>query len=278
MTEAPIQTGDDEVPHGIDTSVAHAARVYDYLLGGSHNYAVDRQVAEIQASKAGGLEIVRADLQANRAFLGRAVRFLAVEAGIRQFLDIGTGLPNEDNVHGVAQQAAPDSRIVYVDNDPLVLTQAATLLHSTSQGATAYINGDLRDPASILLRAAATLDLGQPVALLLIAILHLVRDEDDPYGIVRELVEALPSGSYLVLSHMASDIYADEMAELQKVPEDMKTSVQYHFAMRSRDEVSAFLDGLTLVEPGLVRVDQWRRTDPPQDRPTALYAAVARKA
>jgi hypothetical protein len=263
-------------PPGIDTSVAHAARVYDYLLGGTDHFPVDREVAEQQAAVAGGVENVRTDLRANRAFLGRAVRHLVGEAGIRQFLDIGTGIPNADNVHGVAQRAARDSRIVYVDNDPLVLRHARTLLQSTSEGATAYINGDLREPEDILLRAAVTLDPGQPLAVLLIAILHLIPDEDDPYALVSRLLEALPPGSHLVLSHMAKDINADEMAELARVPRRLKEAVRYEFAMRTRAEVSRFLDGLDLVEPGLVRVDQWR-PEQAAARATAIYAAVGRK-
>jgi hypothetical protein len=277
MIEASTSAAGGQRSSEIDTTVAHAARVYDYLLGGGLHYEVDRQVAEVQAAAAGGVAAVRADLQANRRFLGRAVRHLAIEAGVRQFLDIGTGLPNEDNVHTVAQQAASDARIVYVDNDPLVLAHASTLLGSTSQGSTAYINGDLLDPPSILLRAAATLDFDQPITVMLIAVLHLVRDEDDPYGIVKQLLAAVPSGSYLVLSHMASDIKADEMAELQKVPERMKQTVQYRFAMRTGSEVLRFTEGLDLVDPGLVRVDQWRREGPPAERATAMYALVARK-
>jgi SAM-dependent methyltransferase len=277
MTEAPFTRDrpDKSLP-GIDTSVAHAARVYDYLLGGTDHFPVDREVAEQQAATAGGVEVVRADLRANRAFLGRAVRYLAVDAGIRQFLDIGTGIPNEDNVHGVAQRSASDARVVYVDNDPLVLKHASTLLASTSEGATAYIHGDLLEPESILLRAAATLDFNEPVAIMLIAVLHLVRDEDDPYGIVGELLDAVPPGSHLVISHMANDIKAEEMAELRKVPERLQQSVQYRFVMRSRDEVTRFLDGLDVVEPGVVRVDQWR-ADAPAPRETAIYAAVGRK-
>jgi hypothetical protein len=276
MTEPSSPVAGDEIPAGVDTSVAHSARVYDYLLGGTYNYPVDREVAEKQAAAAGGIATVRTDLRANRAFLGRAVRYLATQAGIRQFLDIGTGLPNEDNVHAVAQQAAPDAKVVYVDNDPLVLKQASTLLESTPQGATAYINGDLSDPADILMRAAVTLDLTQPVAVMLIAILHHVRDEEDPYGIVAELVEAIPPGSYLVVSHMARDINADEMAELEQVPEKLSQPVQYHFAMRTKPEVTRFLDGLDIVDPGVVRVDRWR-PDTATDRATAIYAAVGRK-
>jgi hypothetical protein len=270
---------DPEVPPGIDTSVAHVARVYDYLVGGTNNFAVDRAVAVQSAASVGGLDNARADVQSNRHFLGRAVRWLVEEAGIRQFLDIGTGLPNSDNVHAVAQQTAADCRIVYVDNDPLVLAHAETLLESTPEGATAFIIGDLRDPENVLLRAEATLDLDQPVALMLISLMHLVPDSEDPYGIVARFVEALPPGSYVALSHLAKDVRADEMEALSKVPGSVEQEVTYTFAMRTRSEVERFMDGLELVEPGLVLVNEWRPdpTAAPSSRLACFYAVVGRK-
>jgi len=176
----------------LDTSVAHPARVYDYWLGGKDNFAADREAAERVLAAAPGL---RYRVRANRAFLGRATRYLAAEAGVRQFLDIGTGIPTADNTHEVAQRAAPDSRVVYVDNDPIVLLHAQALLRSTPEGATDYLQADLRDPGTILDRAAAHLDFGQPVALMLLGVLHLIQDAEDPWGIVVRLMAALPPGS-----------------------------------------------------------------------------------
>jgi hypothetical protein len=260
----------------IDSTVAHAARVYDYLLGGTENFAVDRDVAEANAAAFGGLDVSRAEVRAIRSFLGRAVRFLVTDAGVRQFLDIGTGLPNADNVHGVAQRAAPDCRVVYVDNDPLVLAHAHRLLASTAEGATTFVIGDFWDPESILLRAEATLDLGEPVALVLSAILHLFPDDHDPHRVVTRLVDAVPSGSYLVISHMAADLKADAMANLAREADRNKAAMNFTFAMRTREEICRFLIGLDPVEPGLVPIDQWKPEDC-NSAPTAVYGVVARK-
>src|SRR5580704_3314917 len=198
---------------GLDTQHAHPARVYNYWLGGQDNFAADREAAEQAIAANPGIVT---DVKANRAFLVRVVRYLAAECGVRQFLDIGTGLPTESNTHQVAQAVAPDARIVYADNDPVVLLHAQALLSSTPEGACDYVEADLRDPAAILRAASATLDFGEPVALMLLIILHLIPDSDDPYGIVARLVGAVPSGSYLVLAHPASDIRAAEMAEMTK--------------------------------------------------------------
>lgn len=277
--ESPLSRPVDREFPEIVTNVPHAARVYDYLLGGTHNFEVDRAQAHAQLEAMGQtLEETRTDIRANRAFLGRAVRFLALEKGIRQFLDLGTGIPADDNVHTVAQRAAPDARIVYVDNDPIVLAHAHSLLRSTPEGAADYIDGDLTDPPAVLRQARETLDLTQPVAVMLISLLHLVPDEADPYGVVRRYMEGVPSGSYFVMTQLASDIRAEAMERLEKsAPPDAK----YAFAMRSRDQVSRFFDGLDLVEPGLVTVDQWhpdessgRRAD---GEPIAFYCGVARK-
>jgi hypothetical protein len=271
-----IDEGTEEAPPGVDATVSHAARVYDYLLGGTANFEIDRQLARRQAQAYGGLENAQATVRANRSFLGRAVRYLVNEAGLRQFLDLGTGLPSVDHVHQVAQREAPDCRIVYVDNDPLVLTHAQTLLQSTSEGATTYVNGDVTDVENILLRAGPVLDLDAPFAVVLSAILHLVPDEADPYGIVARLVAAMPSGSHLLISHMASDIDIHRMSDLAEETERLQPQMGYSFALRSRDEVTRFTEGLELVPPGVVRVDEWR-PGPVPDRPTPVYALLARK-
>ena len=203
MTERPPRGANPGRPSRIDTSTAHSARIYNYWLGGKDNFPADREAA--QAAMAANPGIV-ADVRANRAFLARAVRYLVAEAGTRQFLDIGTGLPTADNTHEVAQAVAPESRVVYVDNDPVVLTHARALLSSTPEGAAAFLDADLREPELILKSAARTLDLGQPVALMLLIILHLIPDAEHPEQIVARLMNALPAGSYLVLSHPARDV------------------------------------------------------------------------
>ena len=258
---------------GLDTSVAHPARVYDYWLGGKDNFAVDREAAERVLAVTPGL---RFRVHANRAFLGRTTRYLAAEAGIRQFLDIGTGIPTGDNTHEVAQRAAPDARVVYVDNDPIVLLHAQALLRSTPQGATDYIQADLHDPGLILDRAAALLDFGQPVAVMLLGVLHLVSDSEDPWGIVARLMAVTPVGSYLTISHPAIDTHAAQ-ATAQRVYNERVSTPQ---TLRTRDQVARFFTGLELVEPGLVQVHQWR-PDPGDFAPEGVVSAhggVARKA
>lgn len=274
----PGETGVGGEPPEIDPSVPHSARVYDYLLGGVTNFTADREAAEQQAAAFGGLDKARASVRGNRVFLGQVVRYLAGEAGVRQFLDIGTGIPTEPNVHQVAQQVAAESRVVYVDYDPIVLAHAHELLDGTEEGATVFVRRDLHEPAGILEEAGGTLDFGSPVAVLLIALLHHVPDDDDPHGIVGEFMRMVPSGSYLAISHMASDIAADEMAALARsVPAD----ATYRFAMRSKTEVTRFFDGLELVDPGVVPIDQWRPEDwptPSEDRvPAHHWGGVARK-
>jgi hypothetical protein len=237
---------------GFDTRVAHPARVYDYWLGGKDNFAADREAAQqVLAAQPG----IRFGVRANRAFLRRVVSYLALEAGVRQFLDIGTGIPTRENTHQVAQAAAPDARIVYVDNDPIVLLHARALLSSSPEGATDYIDADLRDPASILERAAATLDYGRPVALMLLLILHLIPDDADPHAIVAALLGALPRGSYLVVSHPARDIQSDAAAEAVRRYNKLVSVPQ---TRRTHAEVSRFFDGLELLEPGVVQLHQWR--------------------
>jgi S-adenosyl methyltransferase len=262
----------DEPAMPFDTSVAHMARVYNYWLGGKDNFAADREAGD-QAMAAYPNTV--ASVRANRAFLARSVRFLAAEAGIRQFLDIGTGIPTENNTHEVAQAAAPDARIVYVDNDPIVLTHARALLTSDPAGATAYIDADLRDTEAILAHAAATLDFSQPVAIMLIAILHLIGDDDSPHAIVRRLMDAVPPGSYLALSHVASDIDDEPTDEVgRRLNQRMAHQVLY----RSRPEVSRLFDGLELLKPGVVAVQQWRPdTEAEAQSPSAMWCGVARK-
>ena len=255
-----------------DTSVAHVARVYNYWLGGKDYFAADRAAGE-QAIKAFPDIVLSA--RANRAFLARTVRFLAGQAGIRQFLDIGTGIPSANNTHEVAQSVAPDARIVYVDNDPIVLTHARALLTSDPVGATDYIDADLREPEQILAGAAQVLDYGRPVAVMLMAILQHLHTEDDPYKVVAALMAAMPPGSYLALSHPAKDINAEAMA---KMAETLNKMMAEKVTFRDRPEVARFFEGLELVEPGMVQASKWRpATDAEAASPAALWAGVARK-
>jgi hypothetical protein len=275
MTDASAEGLTDR----IDTTTPHPARRYNYWLGGKDNFAADRESGDAIAKI---YPAIRTTALENRAFLHRAVRFLSQEAGVRQFLDIGTGIPTANNTHEVAQSIAPDSRIVYVDNDPIVLTHARALLTSTPQGATAYIDADLRDPASILQHPhlGDTLDLGEPVALMLIAIVHFLFDEDRPYETVGALVDALPSGSYVVMTHGTTDFLPKELREYGEA-EVRAGRLKLDAVGRSKDEVAKFFDGLQVVEPGVVPVVEWRPEVPEEDRPpladAALYGVVARK-
>jgi len=258
----------------IDTSVAHIARVYDYWLGGKDNFAADREAADKAIEIFPGLP---ASARANRAFLGRAVRYLAREAGIRQFLDIGTGIPTSGNTHEIAQAAEPSSRVVYVDNDPIVLAHARALLTSTPQGTCAYIDADLRDPATILERAGQVIDFSQPVAIMLVAVLHMIPDDDRPWEIVSELKASVPSGSYLTVSHVARDMPGIPMQSMTEGNKRYNDNAAEPVLMRTRDQVSAFFDGLELVEPGLVSVPHWRSEVDPLPSPAPLWCGVARK-
>ena len=254
------------------TDVARQAWIYDYLLGGKDNFAADREAATQAITAFPGLVSWARN---NRAFMARAVRYLAAEVGVRQFLDIGTGLPTVDSTHEVAQGIAAESRVVYVDNDPIVLAHAQALLSSSPEGATVYVRADLRDPDAILKAAGATLDFTRPIALMLLAILHVVPNADDPWGIVAKITAALPSGSYLVVSHPASDIHAAEIAEMTRRFNERLGSVVS--AGRTREEVARFFAGLDLVEPGIVSTPRWRPDsgiDPLED---PAYAGVARK-
>jgi len=236
----------------IDTSVPHSARIWNYWLGGKDNYLVDRQTGDqIAAIYPGIFTLARAD----REFLRRAVRYLAGEVGIRQFLDIGTGLPTVDNTHEVAQRVAPESRIVYVDNDPLVLVHARALLASTPQGKTAYIDADVHDPDKILHEAARALDFTQPVALMLLGVLNFVLDDDEGYAIVKRLVDALPSGSHLAVTHPTSEIDAERYLP---TVEHWNKYGEPKMRTRTRAEIARFFDGLELLEPGVVMFLHWR--------------------
>ena len=264
-------------PVDLQTDRPHPARVYDYLLGGKDNFAADRAAAEA------GLRAnpnSRIPPRANRAFLGRAVRYLAGEAGISQFLDIGTGIPTSPNVHEVAQAVEPAARIVYVDNDPIVLTQARALLTAGPQGRTAYIDADLRDIDAILGSAELqrTLDLGRPVGLLLIAVMHFIPDEDDPWALAARLLAALPSGSYLALSHLTGDFDPAAWAGVVAIYRRSGVTMQ----VRPKPDVERFFAGLDLIDPGVVSLPRWRPDPsdvgrPPSDAAVSVYGGVARK-
>jgi hypothetical protein len=257
-----------------DVSKANQARIYDYVLGGKDNFAADREAAE--AFRKITPELVFS-MQANRAFLGRAIRYLAGEAGIRQFLDIGTGIPTGGNTHEVAQAIAPESRVVYVDYDPVVLAHARALLSSSDAGATKYVQADLRETDSILAQAAELLDFTKPVAVTMLAILHVIPDADDPYAIVATVMDAMPSGSYLAISHGGLDFY--DQAQRQRAEEVARqTKRQQEFIFRTREQVKRFFDGVDLVEPGVVPVHEWRVEPGARDtRNSVLWCAVGRK-
>jgi hypothetical protein len=259
-------------PALFDTSVAHCARVYNYWLGGKDNFAADRAAAE--AAIRDFPKIIQ-NVRANRAFLLRASRFLALKAGIRQFLDIGTGIPPADPEPGTERAGSLQLRVVYVDNDPIVMSHARALLSSRPWGSTAYLDADLRDPERILEGAARTLDFTRPVAVLLLAVLHHIEDAEDPGKIVTTLMNAVPSGSYLVLSHPAADVDAGPMA---KMAEGLAAMLNEPVALRTRAEVARYFDGLDMTEPGLVQVQDWRPDwEGEALGPVALWAGVARK-
>jgi hypothetical protein len=264
----------EEAPE-IDTSRPHPARMYDYYLGGRNNFAADRETAEMGLAtwKSG-----RIAARENRAFLGRAVRFLAGQAGIRQFLDIGTGLPTTGNVHEVAQAVAPSSRVVYADNDPLVLAHARELLTSSAEGRTAYIQADLRDPQSILSDPSVRqiLDFGQPIALMLVAVLHFIPDEFQPARVIATLIDALPSGSYLIASHITGEHDPVGPANGARAYRAAGLPAQ----LRDRDQFAELaFSCLDLVPPGAVLVSEWR-PEGAGPRPTpaevSWYGGVAR--
>lgn len=257
----------------IDTTVAHSARVYDYWLGGKDNFEADRALGDAMVQ---AIPSLPAMARANRDFLGRAVRYLAGEGGVRQFLDIGTGIPTAGNVHEIAQQIAPESRVLYVDHDPIVLAHARALMTSTSQGQTEFVMADLREPEEILASPglAKTLDLHQPVSLMLVAILMYFHDHEGVHDWVSTLVDALPSGSYVAITHPTADFDPEAVGAAVEAA----TSAGITLVPRSKSEVEAFLAGLEIVEPGVVPVLAWYPDDEPADPNAAWYwAGVARK-
>ncbi len=262
-----------ELPDVIDTTRPHQARVYDYWLGGKDNFAVDREAAERALAAYPGL---RRGVRAQRAFLANAVEYLAHTAGVRQFLDIGTGIPTASNTHEVAHAADPGARIVYVDNDPMVLAHARALLTASTPGTTSYLDADLRDTSKILTEAAALLDFRKPIGILLIGVLQLIPDEDDPRAIVTRLIEAVPPGSWLAIFHPASDILTDRMREAAR---QVSVGAAAPTTLRSQAEIMHFFDGLEFLAPGLVQVHRWRPGSPAPDMGDEVpgYAGLARK-
>ncbi|WBB61478.1 SAM-dependent methyltransferase [Streptomyces sp. WMMC500] len=253
----------------IDTTVPHSARIWNYWMGGKDNYAVDRQAGDEYRQIAPNIETMA---RASRDYLIRTVTHVAGEAGIRQFLDIGTGLPTYDNTHQVAQRLAPESRIVYVDNDPLVLRHAQALLTSTREGVTTYVDEDLRKPEAILEQAGKTLDFSRPVALMLMGILGHIKDYDEAKSIVRRLQAALPSGSYFVhYDSTATD------AALQEAQQGYDDTGAVPYVLRTPDEISVYYDGLELIEPGIVSCPLWRPEPGTDPEPTDVYGGVALK-
>ncbi|WP_437100544.1 SAM-dependent methyltransferase [Streptomyces sp. enrichment culture] len=259
----------------IDTENAHSARIYDYILGGKDYYPADKEAGEAMTREWPALPV---HMRANRDFMNRAVRWLAEDAGVRQFLDIGTGIPTSPNLHEIAQAVAPESRVVYVDNDPIVLTLSQGLLASAPEGRTAYVEADFRDPAAILgaPELRETLDLSRPVALTVIAIVHFMLDEDDAVGVVRRLLEPLPSGSYLAMSIGTAEFAPAEVGRVAREYAARGMPMR----LRTLAEAHGFFDGLDLVEPGIVQVHKWHPDGGAQgvrDEDIAMYGAVARK-
>ncbi|MFD9838655.1 SAM-dependent methyltransferase [[Kitasatospora] papulosa] len=258
-------------PSRVRADIAHNARVWNHWLGGSDSYPVDRAVGDRVTGMYPSIgEVARAD----RAFLGRAVRHLAGDAGIGQFLDIGTGLPTADNTHEVAQHTAPDARVVYVDNDPIVLEHARSLLTSSPEGATEYVEADARDPELILRAAGRTLDLGRPVAVMMLGILNFVLDTAEARGIVTKLMDALPSGSHLVLTHPTTELGGEGNEAAMRFWNENATPP---ITARSRTEFASFLDGLDVLEPGIVSCSRWRAGSHVLNPEVAQFGAVGRK-
>ena len=269
-------TDDAGAPPGVklDTTVSHSARIWNYWLGGKDNYAVDREAGDKVAAM---LPSIVAQARADRAFLGRAIRYLAGEEGIRQFLDIGTGLPTADNTHQVAQRVAPESRIVYADNDPMVLTHARALLTSTPEGACDYVEGDLREPDMILAQAAQTLDFTKPVGLMLLGILHHIPDTDEPYLVVRRLVSALAPGSFVTINHSTSAVHGAAMEDAVAHWNQVGTP---SMTLRTPEQITRFFDGLELLPPGVISCSRWRPDlTPAGGQPPEVdeFCGVARK-
>jgi hypothetical protein len=268
----PDKAGAGSGGAGFDVSVAHPARIYDYWLGGKDNFAADRLAAEeVLAVMPAMAQVARGV----RVFLAAAVHYLAADAGVTQFLDIGTGLPTANNTHEVAQRAAPESRIVYVDNDPIVLSHARALLTSSLRGRCTYIDADARDAGKILAEAEGTLDFSQPVAVMMLGLLHFIPDSDDPYSLTAHYLDAVPSGSYLAISHASSDIKVDTQSAAAR---SYNARSAIPITLRSRPEVARFFDGLDLVPPGVTPLGQWAAgAAKTASAPLPTYTALARK-
>ncbi|GGX13427.1 SAM-dependent methyltransferase [Streptomyces chartreusis] len=255
----------------IDTSVPHSARIWNYWLGGKDNYPVDEAAGDAYTAVFPGIVTIA---RSSRAFLGRGIRYLVNEGGVRQFLDVGTGLPTVDNTHEVAQRLAPESRIVYVDNDPLVLAHARALLTSTSEGATAYEDLSLYEPEEILEAASRTLDLSRPTALILSGILGHVADYDRARELVRRLLDGLPSGSYLCVNDGSRGTDPD----YENAQDSYNETGAVPYFLRPVDKIEAFFEGLELIEPGVVSVPLWRPDPADQEpRPIGQHGGVGRK-
>jgi hypothetical protein len=274
----PATMSTEQAPPGVDPTVPSVARILDYLLGGTANFASDRAVAErafaAWPGEVGGVDGVRVDIRAARDSLGRIVGHLAGECGIRQFLDFASGLPTMGNTHEAARAVAAGCRVVYVDNDPRVVTHAQHLLASEPAGETVFLQGDFRDPQDVLRRAGETLDLTQPVAIVLYGMLHFLEDADGPDRILAEYLAAVPSGSYVAVSHFAKD---DEDTAMNATLDAMDKQMGEAVVRRTRAEVEKFFDGMDLVAPGVVETDRWRPTDAGGPRPLPMWVAVARK-
>ncbi|MFA1547814.1 SAM-dependent methyltransferase [Actinomadura chokoriensis] len=256
---------------GIDTSVSHVARIWNYWLGGKDNYPVDREVGD---QILGMLPDVARLARASRLFLNRVVRHLAGEAGIRQFIDVGSGLPTVDNTHEVAQRTAPESRVVYIDNDPLVLEHAKALLTSTPEGHTAYIHADLREPGGILEGAAETLDFGEPIAFTLMGILEFVPDDDQAYGIVRRLMDAVTPGSHFAMYDGTNVVHGEASDRIVDV---WNASGNARLVLRTPGQIAGFFEGLEVLEPGIVPVTHWRPDAPGEPEAVDAFGGVGRK-
>ncbi|MGK5531363.1 SAM-dependent methyltransferase [Streptomyces sp. URMC 129] len=266
---------EDYSPIDLRTHQPHSARMYDYLLGGKDHYTVDGEAAEKALAS---FPMLRTAARENRKFLGRAVRYLVQEAGIRQFIDLGSGLPTAENVHQVAQSVDPDARVVYVDNDPIVLVHGSALLARDAR--TTVIQGDIREPRAILdhPRTRALIDFALPVGVLAVAVLHFVGDDEDPAGIVRTLAGGVPAGSHFILSHATADIAPEAAMGVQRAYRSQGVPL----TLRSRERFTEFFDGLEIVEPGVQVVSDWRATEPEEQRPdhadVSWYGGIGRLA
>jgi S-adenosyl methyltransferase len=272
VTDDAGGSGGQELQSRLNTNVAHSARVWNYWLGGKDNFVADREVGDqILAYVPELVDSARAD----RAFLGRVVKYLVKEVGIRQFLDVGTGLPTADNTHEVAQRAAPESRIVYVDNDPLVLVHARALLVSSPEGACDYIDADLHDPDKILAQAARTLDFTQPIAVMLLGSLNFVIDNQVAEAIVKRLMDAVIADSFLVIAHPTTEVHGEAMTNAVRGWNEQGSA---QMTLRTRDELIQFFDGLEILEPGVVSCSRWRpEGSGPEPVEVPQFCGVGRK-